>query len=441
MLRPISLAQKRIPIFRRLVFVVLSAILLSSTPSFTSPAFATNCSAVTGGSISDIGDDWLLQWDALPNTANISYLIIFATSGVDSQIWYNNASGYQWSDVFSPTSTSYTISKSSLITFANSNNVQNMTFSLRKDNNNAMCYPLTTLGAISLAAAPAAPTLNSVTSGDRRVTISFTAGANNGAAITDYEYSLNGGAYTSAGTTTSPFTITGLSGRTAYSVTIKARNSVGLSTASSSLSATTTDASLLAAEAEAARRANEQRQMGDISSVLPLINELIKEIEDGLKSTSAPKKKSSTSKTKQSSQAKPEKKTNSEPLTIPIPPATEPEAQSQVRELVTVSHKVGFGLSASWINSSNIKELRGFIAGVEESFEVERIVIQGYAQPTKIGLPDIDIARAKAVKKLLIKDGLDYPIVVEGMGQAESKKSDLSRIAVVTVEGKIKNQN
>ena len=196
-----------------------------------------------------------------------------------------------------------------------------------------------------------------------------------------------------------------------------------------------------AAQAEAARRANEQRQMGDLSSVLPLINELIKEIEDGLKSTSAPKKKSSTSKTKQSSQAKPEKKTNSEPLTIPIPPAIEPEAQSQVGELVTVSHKVGFGLSASWMNSSNIKELRGFIAGVEESFEVERIVIQGYAQPTKIGLPDIDIARAKAVKKLLIKDGLDYPIVVEGMGQAESKKGDLSRLAVVTVEGKLKNQN
>jgi len=311
--------------------------------------------------------------------------------------------------------------------------------------------------------APAAPTLNSVSAGDRRVTITFTAGANNGAAITDYEYSLNGGAYTSTGTTTSPLTITGLSGRTTYSVTIKARNSVGLSTASSSLSATTTDSSLdaseaaaaeaarlaaaaaeaarLAAEAEAARRANEQRQMGDISSVLPLINELIKEIEDGLKSTSDPKKKSSTSKTKQSSQAKPEKKTNSEPLTIPIPPATEPEAQSQVRELVTVSHKVGFGLSASWINSSNIKALRGFIAGVEESFEVERIVIQGYAQPTKIGLSDIDIARAKAVKKLLIKDGLNYPIVVEGMGQAESKKGDLSRLAVVTVEGKLKNQN
>jgi hypothetical protein len=230
----------------------------------------------------------LLQWDALPDRTNIDYLIIFATSGVGTQSWYNNGDGYQWSGLFDlpPTSTSYTISKSSLITFANSNNVQNMTFSLRKDNNNARCYPLTTLGAISLAAAPAAPTLNSVTSGDRRVTISFTAGANNGAAITDYEYSLNGGAYTSAGTTTSPFTITSLSGRTAYSVTIKARNSVGLSTASSSLSATTTDSSLdaseaaaeaarvAAANAEAARKAKEQKELTEILAIIPKIAEL-----------------------------------------------------------------------------------------------------------------------------------------------------------------------
>ena len=144
--------------------------------------------------------------------------------------------------------------------------------------------------------APADPTLNSVTAGDRRVTVSFTAGANNGAAITDYEYSLNGGAYTSAGTTTSPFTITGLSGRTAYSVTIKARNSAGLSIASSALSATTTDASrdvseaaaeaarvaaanaeaarVAAANAEAARKAKEQKELTEILAIIPKIVEL-----------------------------------------------------------------------------------------------------------------------------------------------------------------------
>jgi uncharacterized delta-60 repeat protein len=134
----------------------------------------------------------------------------------------------------------------------------------------------------SSATVPDSPTLSSVISGDRRITISFTPGAANGAPITDFEYSLNGGSYVSAGTTTSPFTITGLSGRTTYSVTIKARNSVGLSTASSSLSATTTDSSLDASEAaaaaaraaaaaEAAKKAKEQKELTELLSVIPSI--------------------------------------------------------------------------------------------------------------------------------------------------------------------------
>jgi hypothetical protein len=129
--------------------------------------------------------------------------------------------------------------------------------------------------SLTVNAAPSAPALNSVTSGDRRVTVAFTAGANNGAAITDYEYSLNGGSYTSAGTTTSPFTVTGLSGRTSYSVTIKARNSIGLSSASASLSATTTDASQDASEATAAaaaaKKAKEQKELTELLSVIPSI--------------------------------------------------------------------------------------------------------------------------------------------------------------------------
>ena len=293
--------------------------------------------------------------------------------------------------------------------------------------------------AFTLSSSFESKTVNTAISG---YTISSTGGT-----IASYAISPAAPAGLTFNTTTGLLTGTPTEVAAATAYTITATNATSSTTQTFTLTVTavpvvaTNSAAEVAAQAEAARRANEQRQMGDLSSVLPLINELIKEIEDGLKSTSAPKKKSSTSKTKQSSQAKPEKKSNSEPLTIAIPPATEPEAQKQVGELVSVSHKVGFGLSASWINSSNIKALRGFIAGIEESFEVERIVIQGYAQPTKIGLSDIDIARAKAVKKLLIKDGLDYPIVVEGMGQAESKKGNLSRVAVVTVEGKIKNQN
>lgn len=134
------------------------------------------------------------------------------------------------------------------------------------------------------SSAPAAPTLNAVTAGDRSVTVSFTAGATNGAAITDYEYSLNGGAYTSAGTNTSPFTITGLSGRTSYSVTIKARNSAGLSTASSSLSAVTTDTARDASEArtaaESARKAKEQKELLEILSIIPEIGKLALSVGD-----------------------------------------------------------------------------------------------------------------------------------------------------------------
>lgn len=163
----------------------------------------------------------------------------------------------------------------------------------------------TVLIAPSLSTSPAAPTLNTVTGGDRSISVAFTAGANGGASITDYEYSLNGGTYVSAATTISPFTISGLSGRTSYSVTLKARNSVGLSSASGSLSATTTDSSADASEAAAAaadaarvaaveavrvaavnaavaaaaaKRAAEQKEMSELLAVLPSIAGLAQNI-------------------------------------------------------------------------------------------------------------------------------------------------------------------
>jgi len=134
--------------------------------------------------------------------------------------------------------------------------------------------------------APSAPTLNSLSSGNKSLTITFTAGFAGSAAITDYEYALNSGSYTSAGTTTSPFTISNLSGRTSYSITLKARNSVGLGAASSSLTATTTDTSLDASEAaaqalvvaaaaaESARKAKEQQELREILAIIPKIAEL-----------------------------------------------------------------------------------------------------------------------------------------------------------------------
>lgn len=134
---------------------------------------------------------------------------------------------------------------------------------------------------------PAAPTLVSVTAGDKQLTVSFTANFAGSASISDYEYSLNSGSYISAGTTASPITITGLNGRATYSVILKARNSVGLSNASSSLSTTTTDASLdaseaaaaeaarAAAEAARAKAAKQQKELTEIFSLIPNLGKLV----------------------------------------------------------------------------------------------------------------------------------------------------------------------
>ena len=84
---------------------------------------------------------------------------------------------------------------------------------------------------------PNAPTSLVATPSNAQISIGFTPGSNGGSSITDYKYSLNGGAYTSAGTTVSPVVITGLTNGTSYSIILEAVNSVGSSSASSSVSA------------------------------------------------------------------------------------------------------------------------------------------------------------------------------------------------------------
>jgi LPXTG-motif cell wall-anchored protein len=91
-----------------------------------------------------------------------------------------------------------------------------------------------------VATAPGAPTINTVTAGDGSLTVAFTAGTASSNPTTNYKYSTDGITYTalSPASTTSPFTITGLTNGTAYSVTIKAVNSVGDSAASNAVSGT-----------------------------------------------------------------------------------------------------------------------------------------------------------------------------------------------------------
>ncbi|MFY7734556.1 MAG: beta strand repeat-containing protein [Bacteroidia bacterium] len=89
--------------------------------------------------------------------------------------------------------------------------------------------------------APLAPTMGTITPGDQQLTVAFTAGSDGGAAITNYEYSTNGGSSFTACSptqTTSPMVITGLTNGTSYNVQIRAVNSVGSGTATSSTAAT-----------------------------------------------------------------------------------------------------------------------------------------------------------------------------------------------------------
>jgi hypothetical protein len=87
---------------------------------------------------------------------------------------------------------------------------------------------------------PSAPTINTVVRGNSQLIVNFTAPTNDGGSpITDYEYSTdNGVTFTSAGVTTSPITITGLTNGTIYNVVIKAVNSIGASDPSNSISGT-----------------------------------------------------------------------------------------------------------------------------------------------------------------------------------------------------------
>jgi hypothetical protein len=87
---------------------------------------------------------------------------------------------------------------------------------------------------------PAAPTSLVATAGDAQASISFTAGSDGGSAITNYKYSLDGTTFTalSPSVITSPVTITGLTNGTTYNIYLKAVNTAGDGTASSSVSVT-----------------------------------------------------------------------------------------------------------------------------------------------------------------------------------------------------------
>ncbi len=88
---------------------------------------------------------------------------------------------------------------------------------------------------------PEAPLITGITSGDEQLSVAFTAGGDGGKAITNYEYSLDGGSNWVAFApvdTTSPVVITGLTNGVKYNVLLRAVNITGSGPASNSESGT-----------------------------------------------------------------------------------------------------------------------------------------------------------------------------------------------------------
>jgi len=86
--------------------------------------------------------------------------------------------------------------------------------------------------------APAAPSSLSVTRGDRELTIDFVVTFDGGSPITEVEYSLDGGNWTSAGLPSTSVTITGLTNGTEYSIRLRVWNGSAWSAASESVTGT-----------------------------------------------------------------------------------------------------------------------------------------------------------------------------------------------------------
>jgi YVTN family beta-propeller protein len=85
---------------------------------------------------------------------------------------------------------------------------------------------------------PSAPTALVAAPGNGSASISFTAGADGGAAISKYQYRVGTGSWTDAVGTTSPITITGLTNYANNSIRLRAVNSAAAGSASSPVSVT-----------------------------------------------------------------------------------------------------------------------------------------------------------------------------------------------------------
>jgi hypothetical protein len=177
---------------------------------------------------------------ALSATAGNQQLAIAFTPGSDGGLDITN---YQYSIDNGATFTPFSPATGAVssVTITGLTNGTSYSVQLKAVNANGASPASATVTATP-STTPSAPTALSATSGDQQLTISFTPGNNGGAAITNYQYSIDNGAtftaFSPATGAVSSVTITGLTNGTSYSVQLKAVNAVGTSPASSTVTAT-----------------------------------------------------------------------------------------------------------------------------------------------------------------------------------------------------------
>ena len=111
-----------------------------------------------------------------------------------------------------------------------------------------------------------APTALSATAGDGSATVSFTGSSlDNGSTITNYAYSIDGGAWTAAtpATTSGPITVTGLRNDTTYAIRVRAINDQGGGEPSADVSITPRGAASAAGSTTTALTTSTPRVVGD----------------------------------------------------------------------------------------------------------------------------------------------------------------------------------
>jgi len=91
---------------------------------------------------------------------------------------------------------------------------------------------------VTATTVPQAPTIGTATAGDAQASVTFTANATGGSAITSYIVTSSPGNITASGAS-SPLTVTGLTNGTAYTFTVTATNANGTSAASAASSSVT----------------------------------------------------------------------------------------------------------------------------------------------------------------------------------------------------------